>query len=255
MLWYKSFLDTRWRFLIGFALVLLSAVGAVFAYPRVMELMPLASSIEVSGELGRRIREGVELARDYRGYVWSQWVRDSLSNLITLFAAVLGTGGLLSQSSGRGALFTLSLPVSRDRLVAARAGTGLVELLAMAVIPPLVLVLLSPAIGRSYSVADALAHGACLFIAGAVFFSLTVLLSSVFDDVWRPALVACAVAAVLAVCEALVPGLSRFGIFRVMHGEDYFFSRQLPWLGMLASAAASAAMLFAAARNTARQDF
>jgi hypothetical protein len=255
MLWYKSFLETRWRFLIGFALVVFSAAGAVFAYPRVLQLMPLASTIEAGGEIGRRIREGVELARDYRGYVWSQWLRQSMSNLITIFAVLLGTGGLLSQASGGGALFTLSLPVSRDRLLAVRAITGLAELLLMAAAPPLVLMVLSPAVGKSYGLADALAHGFCLFVAGGVFFSLTFFMSTVFTDIWRPALVACAVAAVLGLCEPFIPVVARFSVFRVMTGQDYFYTRHLPWFGLIASTVASAAMLYGAARNIARQDF
>ena len=40
-----------------------------------------------------------------------------------------------------------------------------------------------------------------------------------------------------------------------MDGETYFRDGGLPWLGLLASAAASAAMLFAASRKLARQDF
>ena len=37
MLWYKSWLETRWRFLIGLALLMLSAGGTVLAYPQVVE--------------------------------------------------------------------------------------------------------------------------------------------------------------------------------------------------------------------------
>ena len=47
----------------------------------------------------------------------------------------------------------------------------------------------------------------------------------------------------------------RYGIFRVMSGEDYFRTGRLPWLGLFASATASAAMLYAATRTLARQDF
>ena len=42
----------------------------------------------------------------------------------------------------------------------------------MALVSSLVLPVLSPAVGQSYSVSDALIHGACLFIAGTVLFSL-----------------------------------------------------------------------------------
>jgi hypothetical protein len=40
-----------------------------------------------------------------------------------------------------------------------------------------------------------------------------------------------------------------------MSGEVYFRGGGLPWLGLLASATASATMLYAATRNIARQDF
>jgi ABC-type transport system involved in multi-copper enzyme maturation permease subunit len=255
MLWYKSWLETRWRFVIGIVVLMCSAAGTVLAYPKVQELMPLVPNIQTSGELGRRIREAAELARDYRGYVWSQWFRQNLMQMWTLFAVLLGTGGLLSQTSGGAALFTLSLPASRAQMTGVRAAAGLVELLVLALIPSLTISLLSPAVGESYSVRNALVHGACLFIAGAAFFSLAFLLSTVFSDPWRPSLVAIAVAIVLALSMQVLPDLSRFSIFRVMSAEVYFRSGQLPWAGMLASAAASVLMLYGATINIARHDF
>jgi hypothetical protein len=255
MLWYKAWLETRWRFVIGLVLLVFSAAVAVIAYPRLVELVPLMPTVEVSGELGRRIKEAADLMRDYRGYVWSQWLRQSMTQLLTLFAVLLGTGGLLSQAARGGAMFTLSLPVSRNRVLAVRAATGLAELLALAFVPPLLFPMLSPAVGETYGIGDALVHGACLFIAGAVVFSLAFLLSTVFTDVWRPALIAGCTAAVLGICEPFFPDLARYSLFATMDGEVYFRGGGLPWLGLLASTAASVAMLYTATRNIARQDF
>jgi hypothetical protein len=256
MLWYKSWLETRSRFLVGLAVVLLSVAGAVFAYPQVVKLLPLVPTIEVGGELGRRIKEGAELMRDYRGYVWSQWLRQSMTNMLSLFAVLLGTGGLLSQASGGGgALFTLSLPVSRNQLFGVRTATGLAELAALAFVPPLLLPLLSPSVGHTYLFGDALVHGACLFVAATVLFSMACLLSTVFSDVWRPALIVCGLASVLGICEPFFGDLSRYSLFGIMNGEMYFRGGGLPWLGLIASAALSMAMLYAATRNIARQDF
>jgi len=255
MLWYKSWLDTRSRFLVGLVLLLLSACGTVFYYPQVLKLMPMASTVDASGELGRRIREGVALASSYRGYVWSQWMRQAMTNLATLFAVLLGSGGLFSRASGDSSLYTLSMPASRTRVLGVRAATGLTELLALAVVPALLLPLLSPSVGQSYSPAEALAHGVCLFAAAATFFSLALLLSTVFTDLWRPLLIACGVAIALSLYEAALRGQATYGLFRVMSGEDYFRTGQLPWLGLFSSVTASAAMLFAATRTIARQDF
>lgn len=255
MLWYKSWLETRWRFVIGLALLTLSAAGTVLYYPTVLNLLPLASSIEVGGELGRRLAESVELSRDYRGYVWSQWFVNNVPELWALFAVLLGTGGLLSQGPRGGALFTLSLPVSRGRLIGVRAATGLVELLAMALVSSLVLTVLSPAVGETYSLGDALVHGACLFIAGTVLFSLATLLSTVFSDVWRPALIVLCGAVLLAFCEAVFRDLAPYGLFGTMSGELYFRRGELPWVGLLVSILLSATFLYASTRNIARQDF
>jgi hypothetical protein len=255
MLWHKAWLETRWRFLIGLALLTLSACGVVFTYPKVLQLMPLVPAVDTGGELGRRIREAADLARSYRGYVWSQWFSQNLPQAATLFAALLGTGGLLSRSSGSGVLFTLSLPASRRRIVGVRAAAGLGELLVLIAVSTLALPLLSPAVGQHYSVVDAVVHAACQFIAGAVFFSLAFLLSTIYGDLWRPLLLACCVAVALAVGEQIFRDVAPYGLYAVMSGETYFRTDGVPWLGLLASAAASAALLVAAARNVERQDF
>lgn len=255
MLWYKAWLETRWRFVIGVIILGVSACGAVLAYPELRKLLEAMPEVDLGGAIGRRIAEGAELAREYRGYVWSQWFRQNMTEQLSLFAAVLGTGGLLAQTTGGGALFTLSLPVSRTRLLGVRAVTGLTELLVLALTPAIVLPLVSPVIGERYSVGDALVHSACMFVAGSVLFSIAFLLSTVFRDVWRPALLTLCVAFGLALVEQLFAGASRFGLFGLMCAESYFRGDGLPWLRLLVGASISATLLVAATRNIARQDF
>jgi len=255
MLWYKSWLDTRWRFLIGLALLTCSAAGTVLAYPRIAALLPQVHPRPGAGEIGRRIQELLELSRDYHGYVWAQSFRQNLPQMATLFAVLLGTEGLLSRSSHSATRFMLSLPVSRTRLLGVRVSMGLAELLVLAVVPALVFPLLSPAIGTTYDVGGALVHGLCLFVACAVFFGLALLLSTVFDDVWRPVLIACTVAVGLSLLGFIPGALSRYSIFHLMTGESYFRTGAVPWLGLLTSAAASAALVYAASVNISRRDF
>jgi hypothetical protein len=259
MLWYKSWLETRWRFLIGLALLSIVACGAVFDYKAVLKLMPLAnqleSTIDTSTALRKIIKEGAAVQSTYRGFIWWQWVKQNLTQMWMIFAVLLGSGGLIATSGG-GGLFTLSLPASRTRVIGVRAATVLAELLVLAVVPSLVIPLLSPAIGQSYSLVDTLVHAVCVFIAGSMFFSLAFLFSTVFSDLWRPLLITCAIAVVLAVIEGvLMHDLAPYGIVRLMSGESYFRGNGMPWLGLLASAAVSAGLLNAAARNLARQDF
>ena len=255
MLWYKSWLETRWRFLIGLAALALAACGIVLYYPEVMKLMAAVPQIDPSTSLGQRVRESAELSRSYRGYVWSQWFRQTGRQTWTIFAVLLGSGGLPSQASGGAALFTLSMPASRARILGVRAAAVLGEIGVLAFVPSLLLVMLSPAVGQSYGLSDSLVHGLCLFVAGAAFFSLAFLLSTIFTDVWRPLLIALSAAGILSLTEQLAGGLPRFGIFSVMSGELYFRSGELPWLGLALSAVLSGAMLYGAMVNITRQDF
>ena len=251
MLWYKSWLETRWRFLIGLGLLLCSAAVTVLTYPQIAKLIPNIP-INVGGPLGERIREAIELSRDYRGYIWSSWFRQNLSQWTTLFAILLGTAALLVQSGGD--LFTFSLPVTRTRLLGVRAATGLGELFAIAFLPSLLIPLLSPAISERFGLGNALLYSACLFIATSVFFSLALLLSTVFSDAWRPLLIALGIAVGLGIADQVIRSPS-FSIYSVMSAESYFRSGRLPWSGLLASAAASTALFYAAVINIQRRDF
>lgn len=254
MLWYKAWLETRWRFLIGVVVLIASACGVVLTYPELLKLMPNLPR-DTSTMLGRRIAEAIDTARDYRGYVWSQGFAQNLANTWVLFAVILGIGGLPSQSSEGSSLFTLSLPVTRNRLLAVRAATALAELLVLALVPAIVLSVLSPTIGQTYSIADGLVHAVCLFVAGAVFFSLAVLMSAVFNDVWRPLLIVLVVVALLAFGEQFFSGWGRYGLFRVMSAETYFRGGGLPVVGLVASATLALAMFYGASVVVNRRDF
>lgn len=261
MLWHKSWLDTRWRFLIGLGLLVCSAFLVVAMYPRAVSLLSQVPQVQFEGEIGRRVSESLALVRSYHGYLLSQWFHQTPLELGTFFAILLGSGGLFSHGSS-GRLFTLSLPVSRNDILTARAAIGLAEWLVLSFAPSLLLPLLSPSVGETFSLSAALAHGLCLFVGGAAFFSLSLLLSTLFDDVWRPLLIAITLALAVSLAETLVhvppphDALSASaGMFRVMSGDSFFYIGQLPWLGLFGCAALSALMLWTAAANLARRDF
>ena len=258
MLWQKAWLETRGRFLAGLALAAIVGFGIIYDFRATERLLPLVRSIDpatidTSGLVGATLKQSLEVQRDFRGFVWWQWYRQNLTYLVVIFAALLGSGGLLAKS-GSATLFTLSLPVSRTRLIGTRAAVGLVELLAIAMLPSLVLPLLAPGIGQSYSVIDVFVHGACMFVVGAVFFALAALLSNEYADVWRPVLIVCIVAACLGMLE-YIPALGQYGMFRVMNGETYYRQSGLPWIGLVLNAAIAVTLLRTAAVNLARKDF
>ena len=256
MLWYKFWLETRWRFIIGLVVLICSAAGSVFTYPLVERLLPMASHLSLgSSRLALEVAEAVELSRTYGGYIWMHWFQQNFIQIWTLFAILIGAGGLISHEAGGSALFTMSLPVSRREMLATRVWTGLAELLMLSLVPALLIPLMSPAIGQAFGIGDALVYAACVFVAGAVFFCLTILLSTEFADLWRPLMLALGVAMFLGVWEQFTGEGARFGVFHLMSAESYFRGAGVPWLGLLASVMVSAALLYRASVNFERRDF
>ncbi|HEX6164589.1 MAG TPA: ABC transporter permease subunit [Vicinamibacterales bacterium] len=257
MLWHKAWLETRWRFVSAIVILTLLAGSSVYEYLALQRLMPqlaerAEAAIENAGVLGAAIQEAVEVQKTFRGFIWYRTFADNLTSLGVFFAILLGCGGLLSESSKGSALFTLSLPVTRRELLTARAATGLVQLFAISMIPPLVIPLLAPSVGQQFSILDALVHGLCLFFVAAVFFSLASFLSTLFTDIWRPLLIAIGIACAIAIVSFVAPQLA---IFSVMSGESYFKTGTLPWTGLLISAVIATALLYSAAETLERRDF
>jgi hypothetical protein len=98
MLWYKAWLDTRWRFAIGLVILMLSGCAAVLGYPEAVKALAHVSQID--GESGRPIYGNAALIPDYRGYVWSVWFRQTMRELWALFAVLsCAIGGLAEKGT------------------------------------------------------------------------------------------------------------------------------------------------------------
>ena len=254
MLWYKSWIDTRWRFLIALGLLLVFACGAVVSYSRVQELALAVSPATLGGndELRAELQAQLEIMKTFRGYVWSQWFLENFPTLLTIFAALLGSGSPLVRA-GSGALFSLALPVSRGRWIGTRAGMGLTELFLLALVPSVAIAALAPLVGQQFSLGDGFVYGACEFIGASVFFAIAVFLSTLFNDVWRPLLLTCLAAIAVGMVGYVLP--EGHGVFAAMAGGSYFADGSLPWIDLFLCAVAAAALVYAAAANVQRRDF
>jgi ABC-type transport system involved in multi-copper enzyme maturation permease subunit len=257
MLWHKAWRETRARFITAMIILTVVAAGDVYEYLATQRLLPTLNlstgepAAEATG-LARMIRDAIEIQKDFRGFVWYNAFRDNLTQLGVFFAVLLGCGGLLHESRKGSALFTLSLPITRRQLLGARTGTGLAQLLALSLVPPLTISILAPTVGQRFSVVDALAHGVCIFFVATVFYSLAAFLSTLFDDIWRPLLIAIGIACAVGVASFAVPQVN---IFSVMNGESYFRNGSLPWMGLVTSAVIASALLYSAAETLERRDF
>jgi ABC-type transport system involved in multi-copper enzyme maturation permease subunit len=252
MLWYKAWIDTRWRFVIALALLICTVLGNALAYSSVDGFV-VALAAGPPGPLADKIGSIAHLSSTFRGFIWGQVIRQNLCGLWIIFAVLLGADGLLSRR--KGAIFTLALPVSRGRLFSVRAATDLAELFLLALIPMLLIPLAAPAAGQTYGIADALVHGISIFLGGAVFYGLARLLAAVFDDRWRPIVITLALAILVDLCKEFIPVPAPLNPGSIMDGESYFRTGTPAWAGLFIWAGISMALLYAAARSTEKRDF
>jgi len=247
MLWYKMWRESWIRFAIS-AMALLWMCGAVVV-------------------LQQQVRAHADEPLSYAHYIWSAVYKANVLDLYILLVIVLGLGGVLQERAQGTAGFTLSLPVSRWRLTAARAVMGWVQVAVLALLPALLIPLLSPYVGQAFPFARALQFSVLWFGCGMVIFALTFFFSVVLSGAYSPAiasvagLIACPVLAELP----LLQGHPAFDLLETMHGAQLSivhdetsltaFAAPLPWLSLGLYALVALCLVGVAGGITARRDF
>jgi hypothetical protein len=256
MLLYRAWLETRARFLLGAVAVAALAGFFAAAHPWVLH---------------RWAQDAVEhpdwhdpawlhrASHDYPFFLWHFLFADLLQKVWVICAVLLGAGGLTREAAAGTAGFTLSLPVSRRTLFAARAIVGAAEAVGLAAVGALAVIAVSAATGQPYPATHALLHAGILALGGMVFVALSLWLSTVVEGEHTPTL--WALAAVLLMYFAVAPhadGAPAPALVRwidvggVMAGAP---DGPQPWIGLALCAMLAAAAFGLAARATVRRDF
>ena len=256
MLWYRAWLETRTRWLAAAVAVVALCAFFVIAHPWVLQ---------------QWARDAVEhpewhdpawlhrASRDYPFFLWHFLFADLLQKVWVVCAVLLGAGGLVREAAAGTAGFTLSLPVTRRALFAARAGVAAAEAVALALVAALAVILISAATGQPYPPLHALAHAAVMALGGMVFLALSLLLSTLVEGEQTPTLWGLAAVGLMYfmvaphVDGAPAPLAVRVvDVSGVMAGSP---DGPPAWLGLAVSLAVAGAALWTAARVTEARDF
>ena len=231
MLAYKAWLESRVRFAVSaVALGWLCAVYVVWQPARADAQPPIT----------------------YQTYV-SHAIYDSVLPLLFVGSVlVLGLGGLLQEKARGTAGFTLALPLSRARHVAARATVGLIETGALALLPAAVVCGGAPLVGESYPLARALHFSLLWAGAGSVVFAGALLLSTVVAGE-HSAPVVCFVALFLYLAIVNLPPLDRFPLLNVFAVMG--LTGPVPWLALSGMMLAALGLMAIGRAVTGRQEF
>jgi ABC-2 type transport system permease protein len=238
MLWYKAWLETRSRFVIAL-------VGC------------LAFCLMWVVEFGK----GIVASQGQAGlFNLFHAVHAGLCFCWILGVTFLMMGGLLQEKVVGASAFTLGLPVSRRRLMSVRFGMGLVQAIALAVVPWLGMLVYGKVAGYQYSFWQVCFHVFLLLGGGVVFFAIAFLISSVVEGQYTAPVVSIGVSAVL-VNALRGEKLASYNPGRFMEGNAGFswrtglFTGHAPLLHAAAFGVVAALLFMISVRAVERYDF
>jgi hypothetical protein len=238
MLWYKAWLETRSRFLVMFIGV--TVLFSVLVWHR-----------EIGAESWSGIGYYNDVLHSSQGMLALIWVP---------VICMLMMGGLLRENASGAASFTLTLPVSRNRLMGVRIGMGVLQALALGVFPSCCMYAVAHFTGKAYSPSQLAFHLLLLISGGSVFFGIAVLISSLIEGEYTAPAVALGIAIVMLMGLG-EQELKPFNPAEFMMGSAYLDRHSnllvggFPWSIACIWLALSVALLVAATKFIARRDF
>jgi ABC-type transport system involved in multi-copper enzyme maturation permease subunit len=242
MIWRKTWLESRSRFLLTALTLTLTVVWWILEADRQMARYDIKPAMTFT--------RYVSIV--YGGHIQLFWVASCI---------ILGLGGLVRERAQGAAQFTLVLPISRQRWMAMRAAVAAAEAAVLALAPVIVIPIAAALIGRSYPPWEALKFSALLFFSGIVFLSLSLLYSSVLPgDVAAAGAGAASVYLAFNSQSYFYYWLPSFNISRFMSGFEFLdlrtgFLTGWPWFGTFASLSIASVLFWVAVQAIRRQDF
>jgi len=228
MLWYKAWLELRWRF-----------------------LLPLAGTFVAAWWLiGLRVDSPTRYTINFLSlFIWPMVA-------VTQAGAGINTQVTYGARAGVHAsmLFTLSLPVRRRRLVAVRAGLGALLTAVLVTCQCFFGWAVAPALRARLTPADVALYAICALAGSLVFYALGVLLSAMVDELWVFYGSFLALFAVV-VLQMKVKPFASIDIFRVMGDLSYPMTGRMPWDMLAACAAVTLALVAVAVAIVERKEY
>jgi hypothetical protein len=223
MLWMKAWLEMRWRLVLGLGLPL--AIVLLTAAPNLRAISPVLVLL----------------------FIWT--------------AVYLAGGGIRTQSTFRATrgingstFFTLSLPVSRLRLLATRSVVGLIGTAGVIVISICTLWLKFPLARGNWTIPDLLELAIAAIVCTACFHFASVLFATFLDEVWQTfGCMFVIFAAWWAVAKLSLPQAAN--IFSFMGDASPLVTHELPWPAMAISLIASAILFLAALKVVQKREY
>jgi hypothetical protein len=221
MLWHKGLLETRWRLLFVLAW---EGLFLGLAYLRGVKTLDSFSAVLIGGA--------------WLGAFVPILLAGAGINTQPAFQAAKGLHG--------STLFTLSLPVSRPRLLAVRASLGWLEMAVAIGAWSCGVWFLFPILRAATSGGEAFEYAGTLVVCASGLYSISLLLATFLDDLWRLYGSMLAFGALWLILNKTAP--AAVNIFRGMGEASPLLTHTMPWTAMGVSLALAASLFLVAVK-------
>jgi hypothetical protein len=236
MLWYKGWLETRLRilFVVGFMVFFLT-------------MQHSAAGSALTASAARRLV--------------TTFVTTTNPTLVMMACGILAGAGIATQPSFTmtkglhgSTLFTLSLPVSRLRLLAVRASLGWMETAVVIGSFCCAWWFLSPPVRTMATGQEMFEYGYTVLACASMVYFLSVLLATFLDDQWRVwgTMLGCGALAWLSYRVSLPASMD---IFRAMGKGSPLLAHAVPWSAMAFAVGLAAVLFFAALKIVQTREY
>lgn len=234
MFWCKGWLETKFKFLL--------MLGCMVFYLTVLYLMRA-----IAAPPGPKPAAVFELTAVTFAALLYSWLAGAGINTQPSFQVTKGLHGSTQ--------FTLSLPVSRLRLIMVRASIGWLEMAAAMAVWCYGSWLVLPVVRGSASAADMLEYLLALIVCASSLYFLSVLLGTFLDDQWRMWVTLMASGALWIVCTFVRLPASVNIVRAVMGDSSPLVAHAMPWVAMLLSLAFAAGFFLSAVKIAQLREF
>ena len=239
MLWYKTWLETRSRFLIS-----------------LFNIVALCSFNVYHGNEGAMPYTKIEYY-----YIVLHGGHTMLCMLWVLAVTLLAMGGLLREKAVGTAPFTLALPVSRARLVAVRISMVLGQAMVLVIVPWIAMFLIGTWNGKTHSLQQAFFHMVLLAGGGVALLGTALLVSSLVEGEYTAPLVTFGVLIGISVVLSSSSSLHVYSPIEFIRGTEFLdrhtrlLTGPIPWLRIAANILVGGLLLTLSAKSVQARDF
>ncbi|MBC7791817.1 MAG: ABC transporter permease subunit [Anaerolineae bacterium] len=255
----KAWRETRTRFTVGTLVVVGICAFFTLMHPWIISRWRLDLIRHPDWDYSPWFYRALE---DYPFFIWHFLFEDMLQKAFVVFAVLLGVGGLTREAAYGTAGFTLSLPIRRWELLAARAAVAIAELVALGAVAAAVILSGSRVVGAEYPSAHALLHVSLLVAGALVPLAVSLWVSAVVDGEHAPVLlVLSAVGMFYFLVQPYVDGapmplfVRALNMPGVMAGNPGATIADVHWIGMGVTLLVGAAAFAGAFRRSATRDY